>query len=198
METIEKNMEVFNTYLKENAIQFETEKIKEFHYKLEGNSKDNLRDSIYLGQLFEKVKAIFLSPESKQERKNLGLKIGVKYFLEQNFLLSEGYINKLIQGFNNKEKLDDYLKNGHIGKSISVENFLTYCNPKKEKETETTEAETTEAETTKTDFDTLIDDIENASNYTEEAAFGGITLTISKASREDILKAIEYLQNKVN
>jgi hypothetical protein len=185
---IELNTEVFNTYLKENSSVFQTEKIKEFHYKLQGNSKENLKDSIYLGELFEATKVIFLSAESKQARKNLGLKISIKYFLEQNFSLSESYINRLIQGYNNREKLTEYLEAGHVGKSISIDNFITYCNPKKE--VETAEVETAEVETAE------VETAEN--NESEQTAFGGITLTINKASREDILKAIEYLQNKVN
>jgi len=184
--SIEQNTEIFNNYLKENSLNFQTEKIKEFHYKLEGSSKENLKDSIYLGGLFESAKVVFLSAESKQERKNLGLKIGVKYFLEQNFLMTESYINRLIQGYNNRERLTEYLETGHVGKSISIDNFISFCNPKKE--TETTETETTETETTETE----------TTENSEQTAFGGITLTINKASREDILKAIEYLQNKVN
>jgi len=182
--SIEQNTEIFNNYLKENSLNFQTEKIKEFHYKLQGNSKENLKDSIYLGELFEKTKVIFLSAESKQERKNLGLKIGVKYFLEQNFSLSESYINRLIQGYDSREKLIEYLETGHVGKNISIDNFIKYCNPKAETETtETTETETTETETT-----------ENS----EQNKFGGVTITLTKASKQDIEEAIEYLKNLVN
>ena len=186
--SVEQSTEVWTNYLKENSLLFQTEKIKEFHYKLQGNSKENLKDNIYLGQLFESAKVNFLSAESKQARKNLGLKIGIKYFLEQNFLLSEGYINKLIQGYNNREFLTDYLETGHIGKSISVDNFLSYCNPKKETETAETEtAENTETAETET--------AEN--NESEQTKFGGVTLTLTKASKQDIEQAIAYLTNLV-
>jgi hypothetical protein len=184
--TIEQNTVVFNTYLVENKVLFNTEKIKDFHYKLQGNSKENLKDSIYLGEMFENTKVIFLSAESKQARKNLGLKISIKYFLEQNFALSESYINRLIQGYNLRENLKSYLDSGHVGKSINIDNFIKFCNPKVETEASETEASETEASETE------------ASETSEQTAFGGITLTINKASREDILKAIEYLQNKVN
>jgi hypothetical protein len=186
--SVEQTTEIFNTYLKENALNFQTEKIKDFHNKLKGNSKDNLRDAIYLGQLFESSKAVFLSAESKQQRKNLGLKTTVVYFLEQNFGLSEKYINKLIQGYNKREFLKEYLETGHLGSCISIDNFIKYCKPTKEtSEGEVTEGEVTEGEVT-----------EVSEGEGEQTAFGGITLTINKASREDILKAIEYLQNKVN
>ena len=174
--SVEQNTEIFNNYLKENSLNFQTEKIKEFHYKLEGNSKENLKDSIYLGGLFESAKVVFLSAESKQERKNLGLKIGVKYFLEQNFLMTESYINRLIQGYNNREKLTEYLETGHVGKSISIDNFISFCNPKKE--TEATETE--------------------ATSESEQTKFGGVTLTLTKASKQDIEEAIEYLKNLVS
>ena len=178
-QSIDQNTEIFNNYLKENSLVFQTEKIKEFHYKLQGNSKENLKDSIYLGELFEATKVIFLSAESKQARKNLGLKISIKYFLEQNFSLSESYINRLIQGYNNREKLNEYLETGHVGKSISIDNFIKYCNPTKETET----AETAETETA-----------ENS----EQTKFGGVTLTLTKASKQDIEEAIEYLKNLVS
>ena len=184
--SVEQTTEVFNTYLVENKVAFQTEKIKEFHYKLQGNSRDNLKDAIYLGELFEATKVIFLSAESKQARKNLGLKISIKYFLEQNFSLSESYINRLIQGYNNREKLTAYLETGHVGKSISIDNFNAYCNPKKE--TEATETEATETEATETE----------ATNEGEQTAFGGITLTLNKATKEDIEQAIQFLKNKIS
>ena len=186
--SVEQNTEVFNTYLVENKLVFNTEKIKEFHYKLQGNSKDNLKDSIYLGELFEATKVIFLSAESKQARKNLGLKISIKYFLEQNFSLSESYINRLIQGYNNREKLTEYLETGHVGKSISIDNFNAFCNPKKE--TETAETETAETETAET---------ETAENTdSEQNSFGGVTLTLNKATKQDIESAIEFLMAKIS
>jgi len=189
--SVEQSTEVFITYLKENSLNFQTEKIKNLHYELQGNSKENLKSMVYLGQLFESSKAVFLSAESKQARKNLGLKISIKYFLEQNFSLSEGYINKLIKGYENRELLDTYLEAGHIGKCISIDNFNKYCNPTKEtSEGEVTEGEVTEGEVTEGEVTEVSEG--------EQTAFGGVTLTINKASREDILKAIEYLQNKVN
>ena len=186
--TIEQNTEIFNTYLKENSLGFQTEKIKNLHNELQGNSKQNLTSMIYLGQLFESSKAVFLSAESKQARKNLGLKITIKYFLEQNFSLSEGYINKLIKGYENREMLKEYLETGHVGKCISIDNFNKYCNPTKEtSEGEVTEGEVTEGEVT-----------EVSEGEGEQTAFGGITLTINKASKQDIEEAIKYLTNLVN
>jgi hypothetical protein len=182
--TVEQNTVVFNTYLVENKVLFNTEKIKDFHYKLQGNSKDNLKDSIYLGEMFESTKVIFLSAESKQARKNLGLKISIKYFLEQNFALSESYINRLIQGYNLRENLKSYLDSGHVGKAINIDNFIKFCNPKKETEASETEASETEASET--------------SEASEQTKFGGVTLTLTKASKQDIEEAIKYLSNLVN
>lgn len=183
---IEKNTEVFMNYLKENAKVFETEKIKEVHFKLQGNSKENLRETIYLGGLFEGAKARFLSAEAKQERKNLGLKISVKYFIEQNFNLSESYVNRLIKGFNLKDNLETYLETGHVGKPINIDNFVRYCNPKSEAET-TNETET--APETAPETATAED--------SQQTSFGGVTLTLNKATKKDIEEAIAYLNNLV-
>ena len=195
--SIEKNSEIYQNYLQENKQVFETDKIVNLYNKLQSNSKDNLRECIYLGGIFEGVKARFLSAESKQARKNLGLKVGIKEFIETNYSnavtpISESYFNRHIKAFNNSKlmffnectMLEAYLKEGHIGKAINIDNFNSFCNPKKEKvaEVEAVEVEAVEVEAVEV----------------EAVDFGGVKLSLSKATKDDIEKAIEYLMNKIS
>ena len=163
-----KNKEVEINYLKEKTEIFYTEAIKETYLKLTGNSKENLRMSVFLGAKLKTAKDNFLLPENKQDRKNLGLKMSVKHFIEQNFSLSETYVNRLIKASESSDKLEQYLETGHIGKIISVDNFISWLKPKKD---ETAETETApETETAETETAPEI-------NESEQSSFGGITLT---------------------
>jgi hypothetical protein len=200
---IEKNKVIELNYFKENLEIFRVEKISEIWLKINSTSKENLRDNIYLGELLKQAKENFQSPENKQIRKNLNLKISMEYFYSQNFSFKESYCNRLIKGAENflqygQKKLDDYLNFGHIeqGKCISIDNFNLYCKPNNKK-VKAVEAVEVEVEAVEVEVEAVEVEVE-AVESVEAVDFGGVKLSLSKATKDDIEKAIEYLMNKIS
>ena len=182
MENAQKNIEtanlIFANYIKENE-KFNVAKIYTETLQSSVIQRQNLRHFLTLGRLISEGLNEFNSPESKQVRKNLGLKISVEYFIENayQYTKKQAYNLKNCYELPNDIK-EDYLNSGILESELSMRGLLKFANPKDE----TNEAETNEAET----------------NESEQTKFGGVTLTLTKASKQDIEEAIEYLKNLVN
>jgi hypothetical protein len=178
MKQAQKNIEtanvVFTNYIKENE-KLNVDKINKETLQSSVIQRQNLRHFLTLGKLISEGLSEFNSPEAKQVRKNLGLKISVEYFIENAYQ----YTKKQAYNLKNCYELDDkikeaYLNSGILESELSMRGLLKFANPKDE----TSEAETSEA--------------------SEQTKFGGVTLTLTKASKKDIEEAIAYLTKLVN
>jgi hypothetical protein len=184
---IEKNRVVLINYINEHSTIYNVEKIKEKYSEIEKVNGANLKICLELGKMLLEAKEKFYSSEAKQWRKTISLKMSIAYFYEQFYSISESYANRLIKGVEHIKtygdgKLTDYLTFGYIeqGRSINIDNFNAYCTPKKEKTPKTETAEVVETETA------------------EVIEVGTITITLNKATFEDIQKAIELLTAKIS
>lgn len=186
--TIEKNLEVFNTYLKEKNELFNIAKIETAKQESLKLQRSNLDHSLKIGQLISVGLNEFNSPEAKQERKNLGLKISVEYFIKMAY----GYAKRQAYYLKDAYELPadvkkDYRNSSILEADLSIKGLLRFANPKADvSEAETSEAEVSEAETSEAEVS------ENQQNK-----FGGVTITLTKASKSDIEQAIAYLTNLV-
>jgi len=188
-EQIEKNKVVELNYIKEHSTLYNVEKIKEKYSEVEKLNGTNLKICLELGKMLLEAKEKFYSAEAKQWRKTISLKMSINHFYDQFYSISESYANRLIKGVEHikaygNQKLTDYLTFGYIeqGRSINIDNFNAYCTPKKEtaKKVEAVEVEAVEVEAV------------------EAVDFGGVKLSLSKATKKDIEEAIEYLMNKIS
>lgn len=174
---------VLDNYIKDNSESFRVDKIKTTNYELLTSQRGNLRTSLTLGRLISEGLGEFNSPEAKQFRKEMKLKISVEYFIEQAYGFTKSWAYKLVKAYELGEDIHTaYLNSGNTDKELSIAGLIAFANPKSEEEA-SGEANEEEAN-------------EEASEEANEetAKFGGVTLTISKAAKDDILKAIEYLQ----
>jgi hypothetical protein len=177
---------VFDTYLKENE-RLNVDKIRKETLQSSVIQRINLRRYLIIGKLISEGLNEFNSPENKQLRKNLGLKISVEYFIENAYQ----YTKK--QAYNLKncyelptETKDAYLKSGILESELSMRGLLKFANPKDETTDETSETTDETSETTE------------ETSESEQTKFGGVTLTLTKASKQDIEEAIAYLSNLVS
>jgi len=185
IETIEQANVVLINYLKDNNEKLRIQKIKDANYELKESQESNIYKSLNLGRLISESLSEFNSPEAKQERKNLGLKIGVEYFLEQAYSFKKSWAYKLIKAYElGGDVHKEYLNSGNVDKELSIAGLLKFANPTEESTEESTEgnSEGNSEEST-----------EESNNKTIK--IGAITINLGNASKEDILKAAEYLQN---
>ena len=175
--TIENANVVFANYIKENE-KLNVSKIKEETGQSLEIQRQNLRHFLKLGKLISEGLNEFNSPEAKQMRKNLGLKISVEYFIENAYQYTKKQAYNLKNCYELPNDIKEaYLNSGILESELSMRGLLKFANPKDETET----AETETAETTES----------------EQPKFGGVTLTLTKASKKDIEEAIAYLTNLV-
>lgn len=176
---------VFDNYIKDNKENYRIEKIREANYELLQSQRNSIYDCLNLGRLFFEALENFNSPVNKQLRKELGLKISVDYFISQAYGFSKAWVYRLIQAYKLGEDIkQEYLNSGNVDKELSIAGLLKFAN----KEEESTEEESEESTEESTE-----EESEEASEQITK--FGGITISIDKAAKDDILKAIEYLQN---
>jgi hypothetical protein len=185
IETTEQANVVLINYLKDNSEKLRIQKIKDANYELKESQESNLYKSLNLGRLISEGLNEFNSPEAKQERKELGLKIGVEYFLEQAYSFKKSWAYKLIKAYElGNDMHKEYLNSGNVDKELSVAGLLKFANPTEESTDEATDKSTDESTDEPTEEST-----------TKTIKIGAITINIGDASTDDILKAIEYLQN---
>ena len=172
-------------YLKDNNEKLRIQKIKDANYELLTSQRNNLHKSLNLGRLISESLSEFNSPEAKQERKNLGLKISVEYFLEQAYSFKKSWAYKLIKAYElGNDMHKEYLNSGNVDKELSIAGLLKFANP--------TEEATEEATGEATGEDTG-EATEESNNKTIK--IGAIIINLCNATKEDMLKAAEYLQN---
>jgi hypothetical protein len=185
IETTEQANVLLINYLKDNSEKLRIQKIKDANYELLTSQRNNLHKSLNLGRLISEGLNEFNDATNKQLRKEIGLKIGVEYFLQQAYGFTKSWAYKLIKAYELGGDIHkEYLNSGNIDKELSIAGLLKFANPTEESTEESTEGnsegnseESTEESTTKT------------------IKIGAITINIGDASTDDILKAIEYLQN---
>ena len=192
MKQAQKNIEtanlVFANYIKENE-KLNVDKINKETLQSSVIQRQNLRHFLTLGKLISEGLNEFNSPEAKQVRKNLGLKISVEYFIENAYQ----YTKKQAYNLKNCYELDDnikkaYLESGILESELSMRGLLKFANPKDET-SEVTEGEVTEGEVTEGEV---------TEGESEQNKFGGVTITLTKASKKDIEEAIAYLTKLVS
>jgi len=187
MKNAQKNIEtanvVFANYIKENE-KLNVEKINKETLQSSILQRQNLRHFLTLGKLISEGLNEFNSPEAKQQRKNLGLKISVEYFIENAYQYTKKQAYNLKNCYELPNDIKEaYLNSGILESELSMRGLLKFANPKEESEAEVSEAEVSEAE---------------VSEASEQNKFGGVTITLTKASKKDIEEAIAYLTKLVN
>jgi hypothetical protein len=179
---------VFATYIKENE-KLNVAKIYTETLQSSVIQRQNLRHFLTLGKLISEGLNEFNSPEAKQVRKNLGLKISVEYFIENAYQYTKKQAYNLKNCYELPNDIKDaYLNSGILESELSMRGLLKFANPKAETSEAETEAETSEADTSEAD----------TSEASEQTKFGGVTLTLTKASKKDIEEAIAYLTKLVS
>jgi hypothetical protein len=199
-DTVEKNKVIELNYIKEHSTLFNVEKIKEKYSEVEKLNGANLKICLELGKMLLEAKEKFYLAEAKQWRKTISLKMSIEHFYLQFYSISESYANRLIKGVEHiktygDQKLTDYLTFGYIeqGRSINIDNFNAYCTPKKETTKKIEAVEAVEVEAVEVEAVEV-----EAAEAVEAVDFGGVKLSLSKATKKDIEEAIEYLMNKIS
>jgi hypothetical protein len=179
---------VFNNYIKENE-KLNVAKINAETLQSSVIQRQNLRHFLTLGKLISEGLNEFNSAEAKQQRKNLGLKISVEYFIENAYQYTKKQAYNLKNCYELPNDIKEaYLNSGILESELSMRGLLKFANPKDETSEAETETETSEAETSEAD----------TSEASEQNKFGGVTITLTKASKQDIEEAIKYLTNLVS